>query len=323
MKVDIYIKEKTGSREVRIPWLPEQIQFECGGISTASYDIMNRGEVAVPTGSGLARVSWSSEFPGEYRKGEYMMRGSWKAPKNYHNIFMDWRNNGTPLNLLVIGYPINLDVHLEDYKATASGAFGDIIYNVSFIENRDIKITSTKVAAQASSSAANTKRPATTKTTYTIKSGDTLWGIAKRFLGSGAKWKTIYDANKSIIESTAKKRRKGKGSDNGHWIYPGTTLTIPGASAGNGNSSTNKKPTLTVVHKGEKKYWGSFAVNLPGNTPSRYHYNAINKSQYTFTVNAGTKAQIVPMGRHGYSFNISAKEVTINKDTTVTITWHR
>lgn len=225
MKVDIYIKERNGNREIRIPWLPEQIQYECGGISTASYDIMNRGEVAVPTGSGLAKVAWSSEFPGEYRSGDIMMRGKWQAPKNYHNILLDWRNNGTPLNLLVIGYPINMDVHLEDYKATASGAFGDIIYDVSFMEDRDIKITSTKVETPPKTTA--TKRPAATTTTYTIKSGDTLWGIAKRFLGSGAKWNTIYNANKEIIESTAKKRRKGKGSDNGHWIYPGTVITIP------------------------------------------------------------------------------------------------
>lgn len=63
---------------------------------------------------------------------------------------------------------------------------------------------------------------------YTIVSGDTLWGIASRKLGSGAKWTKIYDANASTIEAAAKKHRKS-GSDHGHWIYPGTTITIPAA----------------------------------------------------------------------------------------------
>lgn len=235
MKVDIYIKEREGSREIRIPWLPEEISYESGGISTATYDIMNRGEVAVPTGSGLAKVSWSSEFPGAYRSGNFMLRGDWQDPKNYHNILEDWLENGTPLNLLVIGYPINLDVHLEDYKSKASGAFGDITYEVSFIEDRDIKITNTTVKTQTSSTS-STKRPAAKTTTYTIKSGDTLWSIAQRFLGSGASWSTIYNQNKDIIENTAKKRWKAAGIDrdsqNGHWIFPGTVITIPSGSAG-------------------------------------------------------------------------------------------
>lgn len=61
---------------------------------------------------------------------------------------------------------------------------------------------------------------------YTVVSGDTLWGIAKRYYGNGAKYHIIYDANVSVIESTAKAHGKAN-SSNGHWIYPGTVLTIP------------------------------------------------------------------------------------------------
>lgn len=60
----------------------------------------------------------------------------------------------------------------------------------------------------------------------TVKSGDTLWDLAKKYYGDGSKWKTIYNANKSTIESEAKDHGK-KSSSNGHWIYPGTKLKIP------------------------------------------------------------------------------------------------
>ena len=63
-------------------------------------------------------------------------------------------------------------------------------------------------------------------TSYTIKKGDTLWMLAKKYYGSGVKYSIIYNANKEIIESTAKKHGKSS-SDNGHWIYPGTKITIP------------------------------------------------------------------------------------------------
>ena len=63
--------------------------------------------------------------------------------------------------------------------------------------------------------------------TYTVVSGDTLWGIAAKKLGGGSKWPSIYDANVSTIEAEAKKHGKAS-SDHGHWIYPGEVLTIPG-----------------------------------------------------------------------------------------------
>lgn len=65
-----------------------------------------------------------------------------------------------------------------------------------------------------------------TGNSYTVVSGDTLWAIAKKFYNSGAKYTIIYNANKDVIESTAKARGKSS-SDNGHWIFPGTVLTIP------------------------------------------------------------------------------------------------
>lgn len=78
-------------------------------------------------------------------------------------------------------------------------------------------------------------------TTYTVVSGDTLWAIAKRYLGSGSRYTEIYNANQSVIESTAKAHGK-KSSSNGHWIWPGERLTIPG-----GGATTTK--TTTSVRK--------------------------------------------------------------------------
>lgn len=220
--VDIYIREKSGNREIRVPILPEEVPIESGKAVFATSEVMQKGEVAVPTGTELSAYSWESEFPGELRKNDALIRGTWQDPKTYHTILEDWKNNGTKLNLLVVGYPyINADVYLKEYQPTLSGAFGDIVYKVGFIEARDITI---KTPGDE-----GTKRPATTNKSYTIKSGDTLWGISQKFYKTGTKWKTIYNANKDIIESTAKKRGM-KSSDNGHWIFPGVTITIPDAS---------------------------------------------------------------------------------------------
>ena len=53
-------------------------------------------------------------------------------------------------------------------------------------------------------------------TTYTVKKGDNLWTLAKKFYGSGAQYTKIYEANRSVI------------GNNPNLIYPGQTFTIPG-----------------------------------------------------------------------------------------------
>lgn len=75
--------------------------------------------------------------------------------------------------------------------------------------------------------------------TYTIRQGDTLWDLARKYYGSGTKENIIYDANKDILEKTAKKYGK-RSAKQGKiiWIYPGTVITIPNVS---GTTSTTKK----------------------------------------------------------------------------------
>lgn len=58
------------------------------------------------------------------------------------------------------------------------------------------------------------KHVETAETTYTIVRGDTLSGIAKRFLGNAARWPEIHAANKAQIP-------------NANLIYPGQVITIP------------------------------------------------------------------------------------------------
>ena len=217
MNVDIYLTDRSGKREIRFPILPEEIKCQAGSAIFVTYEIMSRGEVAVPSGVELSGYSWTSEFPGKHRTDKSIMRGEWKDPATHHNTIKDWLKNGTRLTLLVTGYPINSDVYIESYEANASGAFGDMVYEISLKSMGDITVQTTQTT---------TKRVAAKTTTYTIKRGDTLWGISKRFLGKGSKWQTIYNANKTIIEQTARKYGKSS-SNNGWWIYPGVTLTIP------------------------------------------------------------------------------------------------
>lgn len=118
----------------------------------------------------------------------------------------------------------NLTVGLEDYQtADDTGEGFDITVAVKLRQYRafgtkTVTITpppdSSHPAAAAVDPPPRETSGAPNNATYTVKSGDCLWNIARKQLGDGSRWKEIYELNRDKIK-------------NPNLIYPNQTLTLP------------------------------------------------------------------------------------------------
>jgi len=223
----VYITELDTGTRIALPLPPEAVKCKSDS-KFITYNIINVGEVKLPNGEKLVKFSWSGRLPGASMRHMRMVSASdWRSPKEIQGIFSMWRRYGKKLRLLVTGTTINHDVYLDSYTVDNS-KFDTVEYSISFSVAKDIMVyTTTELnienTTQKTTTATTNERAASAeaaaaspqKTTYTVQAGDTLWEIAKRFLGNGSRYPEIYEANKAII-----------GPDP-NLIHPGQVLTIP------------------------------------------------------------------------------------------------
>ena len=197
------------------------------------YNILGKGKMSYPSGMGTQIIKWSGYFWGAGRKKLASVNQKWIAPKTCASKLKSWQTKKTPLNLVVSEAGINEDVTIKSFEYKPFGGHGDYSYEISFVPYVEMKIYTTKELGtkKKAKKKKKTTRPSTKKSTkkkktYRIVRGDTLCGISRKKYKTESKWRNIYNANKKVIEAAAKKHGR-RNSDNGHWIYPGTALTLP------------------------------------------------------------------------------------------------
>lgn len=212
----IWITANGETEKMQLPVNPEKLEVSIG-TKNESVQIAGLGEILILQNRPAVQIKFSSFFPAADFPG---IKISGQNPLTLIKTLESWKKGTQPVHLIITQAGINLYCAISnlDYNQIG-GDVGTINYSISLKEYREIAVRQVEVNTTTETATVQTEEPRVDNTvtpkTYTVKSGDCLWNIAKELYGNGADYTKIYEANKDVI------------GGNPNLIYPGQTFTIP------------------------------------------------------------------------------------------------
>lgn len=216
MAYEVYIDD------MLLPIPPQKIPIKYPG-QNETATLINGEEINITRPPGLAEISIDVVLP----QMDYpcaMWDGSVDDAEEFVSRLQDLKESGDAFEFIVIrdSFDTNMDVTLEDYKVSDDVKEGlDLVVSITMKEARhygtkimNFTIIEDQVTPTAETPEENRPAEQPQAKTYTVKSGDCLWNIAKKQLGDGSRWKEIHNLNLDKIS-------------NPNQIHPGLVLVMP------------------------------------------------------------------------------------------------
>lgn len=212
-----------------LPVAPSKLQLKVNN-QNKTMTLINEGEVNVLKRAGLTTIEFEALLPNvKYPFSVY--KSEFQRASAYLDKLESLKQSNSPFQFIVTRafptgkqlFDTNIKVSLEEYTVIEDTKHGfDITVSIKLKQYNEFSTKVYKISTDNKNTIStlslnrNTKNSPAPKeaTTYKIKSGDTLWAIAKKYYGDGSKYTVIYSANKGIIEKP-------------NLIYPGQVITIP------------------------------------------------------------------------------------------------
>lgn len=214
---------------VALPITPSKMQMKIKN-QNKTINLINDGEANILKSAGLTEITFDAIIP-QVKYPFAVYSSGFKNAEFFLNKFESLKTRKKPFQFICsrtspsgkLFFDTNIKVSLEDYKIEENASDGqDLRVTIALKQYKDygtklVNITVKQTASTTTKATVKPSRPAETAPalkTYTVKSGDTLWGIAKKCLGNGSRYTEIYNLNKNKIK-------------NPNLIYPGQVLTLP------------------------------------------------------------------------------------------------
>lgn len=200
-------------QEIILPVTPSSYQVETGqGIQVVN--LTQFGDYALAGYPSIYAFTLDCMFPAQ--SYPFMVGGSTPDPNLYIEFFERAVKERQVLRFVVSDTLVSNEVLVESMRYGEQDGTNDVYVTLSLMPYRRLQVASapsnTPTPAPPKGAARTGDAPSVTQQSYTIKRGDTLWGICRRFYGEG---KLAYPL------------AKFNQIKNADLIYDGDTIKIP------------------------------------------------------------------------------------------------
>lgn len=214
-----------------LPVAPPKLELKINN-KNKTKDLANMQEINILKLPGLTDINFTVPVPLK----EYPWMSRYVSSSEVLGKLEELKVSCKPFQFIVsrefdngsTAHSTNLKVSLEDYRLVEDAEdasdlsieinlkqYVDFGSKVVYVSEKD-KGTSTQKPQSSPKKPSNNKPK-----TYTVKHGDSMWEIAKKYLGDGSKYKQLYNMNKDLID-----KRNAKEGTSKYTIYTGQVLRL-------------------------------------------------------------------------------------------------
>ena len=202
MSYSVYFKYD--NKKYKLPVNPEEIK-RTRNLNVETYQVLGTGQVSIPAYCELEEYSFEAEFPSQ--DYHYIESGARADADYYEKMFRKAQKNKKPIRFIAsndITDDISVRVLVKGVEVVEkAGEEGDKYISLTLLEHKGtskryvaVQTPTATVKQEDTAAGSETANPAVTDNkTHTVQSGDTLWGIAKKYYGNGAQYPKIASAN--------------------------------------------------------------------------------------------------------------------------------
>jgi len=211
--MDFYLTDIKTNNRIHLPVNPTLVPVP-RKVAMIEYNFMDKGKRVFPNGNDAEEITLEGFFPQRALHNMSYVK-SWRSPNELIKELENYRATGQMLKFLITETPVNLHVFIREFTPVW-GYVDRVPYTIVMVRAEDciIPVYGSRQTNHDSVFASSRSQPPTART-YTVKSGDTLWGIAQKHLGNGRRYTEIHTINKPPLSS------------NPNLIQPGQVLKLP------------------------------------------------------------------------------------------------